>query len=288
MPLLRYPLLFTLGILLAACQPPSNNIDPLESEIQRIVQQSVNNMVFVEGGNFMMGDFGKLERNSDGSQYLAHWSSDRDDDFMHKVTLDSFSINKYEVTWEEFDTFSRATNRPIFKEGKWYHLPEIPAYMPNWYEAKAYCDWLAEQSGLSFDLPTEAQWEYAARSRGLKVPFGTNDGMIDRNGSNIKGGKDSQKYPVRGDYYPPNPLGLHHMSGNVTEYTKDWYAKEYYQGSPVLNPLGPKMGQKKVIRGGSNASSSRFNLVVNRDSIEPDQFDYAGVRCVVKNLKPLK
>ena len=237
----RYHLLLSilaLSGLLSACQSPSNDTPTLESDIKRVIQQTLDNMVFVEGGSFIMGDFGKLERNSDGSQFLAHWSSDKDDDFLHKVTLDSFSINKYEVTWEEFDTFSRATNRPIFKAGKWFHLPEIPAYMPNWYEAKAYCDWLAKQSGLAFDLPTEAQWEFAARSRGRNVPFATNDGLIDFKGSNIKGFNVSQDEPVRGDYYPPNPLGLHHLSGNVSEYVKDWFlhfpTHVHYIAHPIL------------------------------------------------------
>ncbi|UZW75079.1 formylglycine-generating enzyme family protein [Alkalimarinus sediminis] len=283
----KQTLLLTLFVLLSACQSPSDDTPTLESDIERVIQQTLDNMVFVEGGSFIMGDFGKLERNSDGSQFLAHWSSDKDDDFLHKVTLDSFSINKYEVTWEEFDTFSRATNRPIFKAGKWFHLPEVPAYMPNWYEAKAYCDWLAEQSGLAFDMPTEAQWEYAARSRGLNVPFATNDGLIDFNGSNIKGGSDSQKHPVRGDYYPPNPLGLHHMSGNIDEYVKDWYLEDYYQHSPEINPQGPKTGVKKTVRGGSNASSSRFNMTIRRHAVEPDKADYVGLRCVINNPAPI-
>lgn len=284
---LKHRILYTLTtiLVLSACQGPPNEAKSLDSDIQRIVQQSIDNMIFVEGGHFIMGDFGKLQRDSRGNQYLAHWTSDKDDDFLHKVTLDSFSINKYEVTWEEFDTFSRATNRPIFKAGKWFHLPEIPAYMPNWYEAKAYCDWLAEQSGLAFDMPTEAQWEYAARSRGLNVPFATNDGVIDFNGSNIKGGSDSQKHPVRGDYYPPNPLGLHHMSGNIDEYVKDWYLEDYYQHSPEINPQGPKTGIKKTVRGGSNASSSRFNMTIRRHAVEPDKADYVGLRCVVNNKK---
>ena len=284
---LKHRILYTLTtiLVLSACQGAPNEANSLDSDIQRIVQQSIDNMIFVEGGHFIMGDFGKLQRDSRGNQYLAHWSSDKDDDFLHKVTLDGFSINKYEVTWEEFDTFSRATNRPIFKAGKWFHLPEIPAYMPNWYEAKAYCDWLAEQSGLAFDMPTEAQWEYAARSRGLNVPFATNDGLIDFNGSNIKGGSDSQKHPVRGDYYPPNPLGLHHMSGNIDEYVKDWYLEDYYQHSPEINPQGPKTGIKKTVRGGSNASSSRFNMTIRRHAVEPDKADYVGLRCVVNNKK---
>ena len=100
--------------LLTACQAPPDEGSALEADIQRVVQQSINNMVFVEGGSFMMGDFGKLERNSDGSQFLAHWSTDKDDDYMHKVTLDSFSINKYEVTWEEFDTFRQRYQSAYF------------------------------------------------------------------------------------------------------------------------------------------------------------------------------
>jgi len=273
--------------LLSACQTAPEEQDPVQLETNRIVQQTINNMVFVEGGSYMMGDFGVWETDESGRKYFLHWSGDKDDDYLHKVTLDSFSINKYEVTWEEFDAFSIATGREIFKQGKWYHLPNIPAYMPNWYEAKAYCEWLAEQSGLAFDMPTEAQWEYAARSRGQDLPFATNDGMIDEKGSNIKGWSDSQKEPMVGDYYPPNPLGLHHMSGNVHEYVTDWFAKDYYQKSPARNPQGPVTGIQKVFRGGSNASSSRFNLTTPRGFVEPGKERYVGLRCIANAKEPL-
>ncbi|WP_250656111.1 formylglycine-generating enzyme family protein [Alkalimarinus coralli] len=77
------------------------------------------------------------------------------------------------------------------------------------------------------------------------------------------------------------------MSGNVAEYVKDWYAEDYYQNSPEINPQGPKTGQKKVIRGGSYDSSSRFNLAIRRHSMEPDKEGYIGLRCVINNPQEL-
>ena len=287
MPSYYRSIIFITTALLSACQTAPEEQDPVQLETNRIVQQTINNMVFVEGGSYMMGDFGVWETDESGRKYFLHWSSEKNDDFLHKVTLDSFSINKFEVTWEEFDAFSVATGREIFKQGKWYHLPNIPAYMPNWYEAKAYCEWLAQQSGLAFDMPTEAQWEYAARSRGQDLPFATNDGMIDLKGSNIKGWSVSQEEPVVGDYYPSNPLGLHHMSGNVGEYVKDWFSEDYYQLSSESNPLNIVEAEKKVYRGGSNASSSRFNLTMRRGYAKPNEALYVGLRCIVNLKEPI-
>ncbi|WP_251812265.1 hypothetical protein [Alkalimarinus sediminis] len=85
--------ILALSGLISACKSPSDDAPILESDIERVIQQTLDNMVFVKGGSFIMGDLGKLESNSEGSQFLAHWSSDKDDDFLHRVTLDSFSLN---------------------------------------------------------------------------------------------------------------------------------------------------------------------------------------------------
>jgi len=140
---------------------------------------------------------------------------------------------------------------------------KIPAHV-DWYEAEKYCSWLGAVSGLPFSLPTEAQWEYAARSRGKFLAVATDDGtykitdgFYNRDGSggpqgiNISTTRDRKEFakalgwkvdslislPV--DQYPPNPLGLYAMSDNGFEWVSDWYDPDYYRTSPVLNPQGP-------------------------------------------------
>ncbi|WP_298845453.1 SUMF1/EgtB/PvdO family nonheme iron enzyme, partial [uncultured Salinicola sp.] len=119
-------------------------------------------------------------------------------------------------------------------------------------------DWLAKETSLPFSLPTEAQWEYAARSGGKFIPYGTITGALEK-GTSIPTLADVDKstgagdnsiyapYPVR--LYPPNSLGLYQMGDNGYVWTFDWYQPDYYQYSPKENPKGPSGGSEKVVRG---------------------------------------
>ncbi|WP_049191966.1 formylglycine-generating enzyme family protein, partial [Serratia marcescens] len=111
------------------------------------------------------------------------------------------------------------------------------------------------ESGKKIDLPTEAQWEYAARSRGQYLPFATDNGELEK-GKNIPDEEQLDEYtdglgipiyPI--GKYPPNPLGLYDMGLSGSEWVNDWYASDYYSHSPVKDPKGPSNGTKKVLRG---------------------------------------
>ena len=209
-------------------------------------------MVKVEGGTFMMGS-PENEPNRDS------------DETQHRVTLSSFWIGKYEVTFEQYDKFCEATGRSKPDDIGWGR-GRRPVTNVSWYDATAFCEWLSSVTGRTYRLPTEAEWEYAAkggnRSRGF-IYAGDNSiqevaWYIDNSGG--------QTHPVGGKR--PNELGLYDMSGNVWEWCSDWYGK--YSSSPQVNPSGPSGGSNRVIRGGS-----WFNLAIgcraaNRNSITPD------------------
>jgi formylglycine-generating enzyme required for sulfatase activity len=154
----------------------------------------------------------------------------------------------------------------------------VPAGV-DWYQARDYCLWLAEQSGRPFALPTEAQWEYAARSRGQMMPYATDDGLL-RKGKNYSTREERRQasppnappytpYPI-GKKYPPNPLGIHQMGLNGFEWVSDWYGEDYYERSPEHNPTGPASGKDKVRRGGSVGSGFLGKVTVIRSYSRPN------------------
>jgi formylglycine-generating enzyme required for sulfatase activity len=225
--------------------------------VKELLKKTDSNMIKVKGGTFMMGDVGGIIEGKDEKR--ATWTVD--DDVVHKVTLDSFSMGKYEVTLAEYDVYSKEAGVKFIYD---YVRPEkrkkwTQEYAPveNWQRAKDYCLWLAKVSGKNYNLPTEAQWEYAARNGGKRVVFATDDGTY-RKGENCDAEQDK---PGR---FKPSPLGFYDLSGNVREWVNDWYSKRY-EAKAVTNPKGPKSGTKKVSRGdaisfvdGTNYSRAGF------------------------------
>ncbi len=124
-----------------------------------------------------------------------------------------------------------------------------PVVLVSWNDAIAYCKWLSRKIGTTIRLPTEAEWEYAARggqkSRGYKYAGSNNPAVVAWYIVNSGG----RTHPVGKNQ--PNELGLYDMSGNVFEWCQDWYARDYYSRSPRNNPQGPTSGTFRVIRGGS-------------------------------------
>jgi formylglycine-generating enzyme required for sulfatase activity len=187
-----------------------------------------------------------------------HYDLERDSSPLHTVTLDGFYMMAYKVTYEEFDIFTDATGaeRVDMDEISVRHrAPKRPAGV-NWLGAKAYCGWLGKVTGMPFDLPTEAQWEYAARSGGRRVLFATDNGKLDRGRNFPKIWEDGPEPPLPDvGSYPPNPAGLYGMSEDTGEWVDDWYDQKYYSVSPTANPRGPKKGTLKAQRGSVGGSA---------------------------------
>ncbi|QXI30593.1 formylglycine-generating enzyme family protein [Pseudomonas vanderleydeniana] len=287
------------------------------SERQALLQQvvtAIDNMVFVEGGTFEMGDFGWVGQYDpahmcewpcgvprDELWFLVPKSDSRP---LHTVRLDSFYMAKYHTTIAEDDRFRYSTGLPQYRmelterdlengltiphrlRNPDSFKPEFPARSKLWQEAKDYCLWLGELSGLPVDLPTEAQYEYAARSGGRYVVYATDNGSINKE-RNVSG--DTDVYSVGA--YPPNPLGLYDMAGNAVSWVNDWYAADYYQTSPVDNPRGPETGTEKVRRGSDSISAPELAMTMWRRSDKPVRKDYyaqSSFRCSIQQSGPLK
>ncbi|WP_407072860.1 formylglycine-generating enzyme family protein [Photorhabdus viridis] len=276
----RYLMIVGLALLmLVGCKDEKK----IQAEQQVLVKEALAEMVPVVGGSFMMGDFGRRV-----GEHLPY-SFNQDNKPEHKVTLDSFSISKYRVTWGQFNRYREILGLP--KNDFYQHLKKYEIYYPSllgekypasvyWQEAKDYCQWVGKVSGEQVDLPTEAQWEYAARSRGQLFIFANNNNVYEP-GINLA----NEILPVGS--YPPNPLGLYDMMGNGTDWVNDWYAADYYQHSPEYNPQGPVKGTEKVIRGqmGYDIWGHR---VIDRGKIALNYFENPksnppgyGFRCVV-------
>jgi formylglycine-generating enzyme required for sulfatase activity len=269
------------------------------------VVQSLDNMVFVEGGEFQMGDFG-WPRDDDPTklcdwpcgvdpQQMGPMSMGADNKFVHPVKLSSYYLSKFQATLGDFDLFFTAQGKPQFdaelrkrEKLQYRYLPNLPAPTQSWQEAKDYCGWLGELSGYPVDLPTEAQWEYAARNRGQHVWFPTDNGSLNY-GRNFPEPDVTHVFSV--DKYVPNPLGLYNLAGNASDWVNDWYGKDYYRRSPVENPQGPSAGSERVWRGTNILEDPLLSAsTVRRWGVAPIQkYHTSGVsfRCSIQLDKQL-
>jgi formylglycine-generating enzyme len=245
-----------------------------------IAQENAPEMVLVEGGTYTMGN----EESEYSDEYPAH-----------DVTLSSFYMSKYEISIGLYKKFGAMTGKQI-PNGP----DNFPAYAMSWNDAIMFCNWLSSVNGKErcyeinregkyfratfnpeangFRLPTEAEWEYAARG-GNKTHHYAYSGSENptevawylQSGNEIK--------PVGGK--KPNELGIYDMSGNLIELCWDNYASDYYSESPEDNPTGPANGSTKVARGGSYYGSAETLRVSKRFPFAPDQNDKTlGMRLV--------
>jgi len=196
---------------------------------------------------------------------------------VHRVHVDSFLLAPTQVTNLEYSRFLHATGAPPppFWQDPKFSDPRQPVVGVSWYEAARYCEWLSGQSGRRFRLPTEAEWELAARS-GLaqkQFPWGDDSPQSLPNYSTrwLSGPE-----PVA--EYAPNAFGLYDIGDNVHEWCSDWYDPNYYAVSPDHNPQGPEHSPMKPARKSSRGGSWRHHIKVARcsarSSIPPD-FQYA-------------
>jgi formylglycine-generating enzyme required for sulfatase activity len=225
-------------------------------------------LVYVPAGSFQMGD------NTGNGE-----SRERP---VHTVDLDSFYIGKFEVTnaeWQRFREDPSYSDGGFWPNGKPMPKDQIPYWTQannhgggtpgsgnypvigvNWDGATAYCNWISSKTGKKYRLPTEAEWEKAARGTDQRqYPWGN---AIDHSYANWVGSQpfdtvrevgfyDGSQHGDLMTHSNASPYGAYDMAGNLMEWCQDWYGRDYYQVSPRKNPKGPATGAYRVVRGGS-------------------------------------
>ena len=198
-----------------------------EPQAKLKVPASTDDMVLVEGGSFEMGS-------NDGGA---------DEKPVHRVYVDNFYIDKHEVTQKQWKDI-KGNNPSSFG-----NCDECPVDNVSWDDVQQYLEKLNAKTGEHYRLPTEAEWEYAARggNKSLRYTYSGSNNIdeVAWYGGNA-GGRTHSVAEKK-----PNELGIYDMSGNVWEWCSDWYDKDYYNNSPERNPQGPNNGKYRVLRGGS-------------------------------------
>ena len=241
-------------------------------DIQEIAGLS---MIQIPGGSFLMGSDAKY----------ATWVEQP----VHEVELDGFWMSRTQVTQEQYEIIMG--NNPSHFSG----FENLPVEQVSWFDAASFCNRLSDQAGFDrcydveswecdfdangFRLPTEAEFEYAARA-GSGTKFWSGDGYYDLSRiAWFQGNSGSKTHPVCTK--PANPFGLCDMHGNVWEWCNDWWMENYYQISPKSNPRGPGYSYAKVCRGGRFFSSARHTRISIRGAAAPDMVsDGYGFRVV--------
>ena len=241
-------------------------------------------IVLIPAGEFQMGD--------------AFSEGGTDERPIHTVYVDTFYIDTHEVTNAQYRRFVQATGHRApegcgYVNGEWlagfkpwldanFNGDDQPVVCVSWEDAKAYCEWAGKR------LPTEAEWEKAARGVlvGKKFPWGDEDpngtqcNFADRNAD------DGYQYTSPVDSFAPNGYGLYDMAGNVWEWCSDWYDPSYYSKSPKENPTGPSSGASRVLRGGSwNLNPYYMRVSFRFPGVPEYSHNFVGFRCA-QDAKP--
>jgi iron(II)-dependent oxidoreductase len=192
---------------------------------------------------------------------------------VHRVWVDEFKIAATQVTNAEYKLFFRATGSqaPPFRRDENFNDPQQPVAGVSWCEAEAYCRWLGSQTSRAYRLPTEAEWERAARGQleQADFPWGNEpaQSIPDYAARWLSGPEPVARYAA-------NSFGLYNMCDNVHEWCSDWYDPNYYAVSPERNPCGSASGKRKASRGGSWRHHVKVSRCSARSSIPPE-FQYA-------------
>ncbi len=200
----------------------------------------------------------------------------------HPVTIQTFWIGKHEITFDEYAAFVLDTDDLELPHDEDWGRGDRPVIAVSWDDARTYAQWLSEKTQKHYRLPTEAEWEYAARAGTITHYWWGNDPKADgkvwancADCGSAWGGKRTM--PVGS--FPTNAFGLYDMHGNVWEWCQDWYGKGYYRQSPEKNPQGPDTGALRVIRGGSWSHDASHCRSATRGGIRPgDRDSYLGFR----------
>lgn len=247
--------------------PVVEEVSPAGESGSRIRSKDGMEMVYVPEGTFMMG------RNASYS----------DEHPARDVYLDAYWIDKYEVTNEQYAkciAAGKCTNphesAAYYAQNNYYENSsgvDYPVIFVDWYQAKSYCEWVGG------DLPTEAQWEKAARGTdGRKYPWGNQE--PDSSYANYDNRSMGDTSKIGSFEKGASPYGAMDMAGNVWEWVNDWWADKYDE-TDTINPQGPTNGEQKVMRGGSWWNNSAFIRTQYRNEARPnDADDFSGFRCI--------
>jgi formylglycine-generating enzyme required for sulfatase activity len=270
------------------------------SPLQTVINQGFGDFMLVPGGEFLMGD--------------NYAEGDPDEVPVHSVTLDAFYMGRDKVSNAEYARFLDAggyERQELWSAGGFGEYGTSPRYWEtgkyrsgdgegeagfpvvgvSWFEASAYCSWVALETGADYRLPTEAEWEKAARGTDQRrFPWGQE---IDGSFGNFEfsGGPYEPGITPVGFYNGSthdgfttgansSPYGVREMTGNVWEWCYDWYGGDYYSSSPAQNPPGPEQGSSRVLRGGGWVDSPYYHRAANRNSSFPENRNpIQGFRC---------
>ena len=215
-----------------------------------VIAQLIDDMVRIPGGVFLMGSQSRLR-------------ADTDERPIHTVRIKPFRLSKYEVTYEQYDLFARATRRTLPQDGG-YGRGRNPVGNVSWEDAKAFVEWLRQTTGLAFRLPSEAEWEYVARSGSKEdFPWGDTFDPDLANGPDTSG-KDQWSGPSPVGSFRANAFGVHDMIGNVWEWVQDCYRGDYV-GAPFDGSADDRDDcTNRIFRGGSFYSFTKYMRVSYR------------------------
>lgn len=245
---------------------------PLDDVESMALLDAPGGMVLIPAGEFLMG-----------SDHLKDRAAGPQEFPQHRVHVDVFEIDRYEVSNVDYLRFVLATGGewPQFWRGKPFadKMALHPVINVSWLDADAYCRWAGKR------LPTEAEWEKAARGPDGRVfPWGDEPAGWNKSNIALPGSKRGVKYPPLANVNRydngVSPYGVHQMAGNVSEWVADWFDPEYYKRGENTNPQGPETGELKVFRGGSWNEDPEVARSAGRNGGEVTRKSYlTGFRC---------
>ncbi len=265
------------ALTLAAGPPPQGKDVQATTTVETVKGKDGAPMILIPAGPFTMGSNEGLP-------------NERPE---HLVELDAYSIDQYEVTlalYRKFLDVGKHDSPPTWDDEAATTVGDRPAIGMKWADAEAYCKWAGKR------LPTEAEWEKAARGTDARrYPWGSMQPFVDIANYNrglwvseavtlaaVTSGLEGMSVRHGLKEGGRSPYGLNHMAGNAAEWVADWYDRDYYQNSPKKNPPGPAQGEKRVLRGGSWADLPLALRVSARISAEPEFEDRTiGFRCAM-------
>ncbi|MDR2424223.1 MAG: formylglycine-generating enzyme family protein [Prevotellaceae bacterium] len=249
------------SLVFAACSKDENkNETPEPDKTGKLTFTDGIDLIFVEGGTYTQGSDGLIVRNEAP---------------QHSVTLSDFYLGKYEITQKQYkDVTGRLPEiEPTATDGLG---DKYPVYYVTYADAQEFISKLNEKSGKHYRLPTEAEWEYAARG-GKKSKGFIYSGSNDPNDVTKYYGTAGNSWPVDDPALKPNELGIYNLTGNAYEWTSDWYGE--YSANAQTNPTGPASGTERVARGGTYINVPTGLRVAARYHYEPDaQEKFIGFR----------